>query len=122
MEDKNAARASLPEGMHLTPIGGGNVLLEPGEALDPTDPDAYLVALLGYLQQQRAKRLIYDLKNVAVIEAMYYGWLKRLHALCAVSGIELVAVNMRPAAAYALALVLDETPPFTCALNVDRAR
>ncbi len=122
MEDQSVPRAGLPEGMHLTPIGGGNVLLEPGEALDPSDPDAYLVALLTYLQQQRAARLIYDLKNVVVIDALYYAWLKRLHALCAVSGIELVAVNMRPAAAYALALVLDETPPFSCALNVNRAR
>jgi hypothetical protein len=109
-------------GMHLTPIGGAVVLLEPGDGLDPTDPDAYLESLVSYLQRQQARRLIYDLTTVPVVDPVYYAWLKAVHAICAVCGVEMVAAGMAPSAAYALAHSLDETPPFACALNVDRAR
>ena len=112
----------MVQGMHLTPIGGGNVLLEPGDGLDPTDPDAYLEPLAAYLQRYGAKRLIYDLTNVPVIDPLYYNWLKSVHAICSVCGMEMVVASMNPSAAYSLAHILDETPPFTCALNVDRAR
>jgi len=107
------------EGMHLTPISGGDVLLEPGEGIDPGNHDAYLTSLLEYLQQHKAQRLLYDLKMVRVIDSVYYRWLTALSSLCRISGIELITINMRPAAAYALALMLDKPPPFNCALDID---
>ncbi len=110
------------EGMHLAPIGEGNILLEPGEGLDPADHDAYLMPVLEYLQKRQAQRLIYDLKNVRVIDSVYYEWLIALNAICRISGIELVAVNMRPSAAYALSVMVKEPPPFTCALDIDDVR
>jgi hypothetical protein len=110
------------QGMHLTPIGSAIVLLEPGDGLDPSDPDTYLEPLAALLQGQAARRLIYDLSTVRVIDLLYYKWLKSVHAICAVCGVEMVVAGMSPSAAYALAHILDETPPFACALNVDRAR
>jgi rsbT antagonist protein RsbS len=107
------------EGMHLTPISGGDILLEPGEGIDPANHDAYLTPLLEYLQQHKAQRLLYDLKMVRVIDSVYYRWLTALYSLCRISGIELIAVNMRPSAAYALAIMLDKPPPFNCALDID---
>ena len=109
-------------GIHLTPIGDDCVLLEPGEGLDPTDPDAYLVPLLGYLQKQRARFLIYDLKTVALIDHVYYAWMTAMNSLCLISGITMVAANIRPHAAYALSQLIAGNPPFPCALNVDSAR
>ena len=113
---------AMLKGMHLTPIGDGNVLLEPTDALDPGEPDAYLVALTGALQQSRARRLLYDLKNVPVVDSLYYAWLTSVAAMCRISGIDMVVVNMRPTTAYALALTMKDNPPFGCALDVDRAR
>lgn len=113
---------TMLQGMHLTPIGDGNVLLEPTDGLDPGEPDAYLVPLTGTLQQMRARRLLYDLKNVPVIDKLYYAWLENLASMCRISGIDMVLVNMRPATAYALALTMKDNPPFGCALDVDRAR
>ena len=110
------------EGMHLTPLGDGDVLIEPGEGFDPTDPDTYTEPLLRWLQEQRATRLIYDLGNVALLDRVYYAWLLRLSRLCRLGDVELVVVNMRPAAAFALARILEGPPPFLCALDVDRAR
>ncbi len=110
------------QGMHLTMIGGSNLLLEPGDGLDPSEPDLYLVPLAGHLQATGARRLIYDLANVAVIDPLYYRWLKSVHAMCRICGVEMVVASMNASAAYALAHTLDETPPFACALNVDRAR
>ena len=110
------------EGMHLTPIGDGNVLLEPGEGIDPGNHDAYLTSLLEYLQQHNAQRLLYDLKSIRIIDSVYYRWLTALYTHCRISGIELITVNMRPAAAYALAIMLDKPPPFNCALDIDSTR
>ncbi len=109
------------KGMHLTPIGEGKVLLEPGDGLDPSDPDAYLVPLAELLQQTHARCLLYDLKNVALVDPVYYQWLLRVHGICRIAGIEMVTVNMRPATAYGLALTLKETPPFSSALDVHAA-
>ncbi|OBS10167.1 hypothetical protein [Acidihalobacter prosperus] len=107
-------------GMHLTRIGLGNILLEPGEGLDPADPDAYLEPLLAHIQRRAACRLIYDLKNVPLIDEVYYRWLLAVHALCGIANIEMVVVHMRPAAAFALSRLIDEPPPFRCALEVAR--
>ena len=97
-------------------------MLEPGEGLDPADHDAYLMPVLDYLQKRQTQRLIYDLKNVRVIDSVYYEWLIALHAICRISGIEMVVVNMRPSAAYALSVMVKEPPPFTCALDIDNVR
>ncbi|HKK14025.1 MAG TPA: hypothetical protein VKA14_05120, partial [Gammaproteobacteria bacterium] len=97
--------------MHLTPIGSGIVLLEPTDGLDPTDSEAYLQPLVGFLQRRRTSRLIYDLKNVPLVDNVYYQWLHALHRMCRITGIELVVANMAPAAAYALAQLLDGPPP-----------
>jgi hypothetical protein len=110
------------QGIHLTALGGGTVLLEPTEALDPGVPDAYVVPLAEALQQMRARRLLYDLKNQPVVDKLYFDWLRRLNAICRISGIEMVAVNIRPPTAYALSILLEEAPPFRCALDVDSAR
>jgi anti-anti-sigma regulatory factor len=109
-------------GMHLTPIGDGTILLEPGEALDPSTPDLYLVPLADYLQRQQARRLIYDLGALPVIDGTYYQWLVTLNGLCQIGKVEMLAVNMQPTAAFSLSRVIDRPPPFTCARDVDQAR
>lgn len=98
------------------------MLLEPGEGLDPTDPDAYLVPLLRNLQQVGARRLIYDLGKLPVVDTVYYTWLKNLARSCRVVGVTLIGANLRPEAAFALSTRLAEDPPFPCARDVDRAR
>lgn len=110
------------EGMHLTPIGDGNVLLEPGEGLDPSQPETLLAPILEFLQRNEARRLVYDLKNVRLIDTMYYTWLTKLSATCRIANVEMVTVNMQPAAAYALSLALDKSPPFLCALDIHSLR
>lgn len=112
----------LISGLRLTPLGNDSVLLEPGQGLDPGQPDEALEKLLDYLQRTRARHLIYDLSTVAVIDNAYYAWLARLHAACQVCGVRLIAVNIRPHAAYALARQLTEAPAFATALDVDSAR
>lgn len=112
----------MNQGMHLTPIGDGNVLLEPGAGLDPGDPAAYLIPVLEVLQANAARRLLYDLKNVLLLDAIYYKWLATLHAACRISGIEMVTVNMQPEAAFALSHLLSGAPPFQCARDVAQVR
>ncbi len=108
--------------MHLTPLGGDLVLLEPGEGLDPGDPDAYLTPLIAFLQRVGARRLIYDLASVPVLDPLYYGWLVQVSSACAVTGVEMVVANVHAPAAYGLAQYLEGDPPFACARDVDRAR
>ena len=112
----------MAEGIHLTPIGDGNVLLEPGEGLDPSDPGALVAPVLEFLQTNEARRLVYDLKNVRLIDEVYYAWLTKLSATCRIANVEMVTVNMQPAAAYALSLTLDKPTPFTCALDIHSLR
>jgi hypothetical protein len=108
--------------MHVTHIGDDNMLLEPGDSLDPGIPDTYLIPLLQFLQEKSTRHLIYDMSNVAIIDGVYYDWLVALARLCTISGIEMIVVNMRPHTVYALALTLIAEPPFRCALDVDTAR
>ncbi len=112
----------MAEGIHLTPIGDGNVLLEPGEGLDPSSPEALVAPVLEFLQHNEARRLVYDLKNVRLIDEVYYTWLTNLNATCRIANVEMVTVNMQPAAAYALSLTLDKPAPFTCALDIHSLR
>lgn len=110
------------EGIHLTPIGEGNVLLEPGEGLDPGNPEALLAPVLEILQRNEARRLVYDLKSVRLIDAVYYSWLTKLSTTCRIANVNMVTVNMQPAAAYALSLAIDKPPPFVCALDIHSLR
>jgi rsbT antagonist protein RsbS len=110
------------EGIHLTPIGDGNVLLEPGEGLDPSDSVSMVAPVLEFLQRNEARRLVYDLKSVRLIDEVYYSWLVKLDATCRIANVEMVTVNMQPAAAYALSLTLRQSPPFTCALDIHHLR
>ncbi|MDH3514080.1 MAG: hypothetical protein OEM83_04325 [Gammaproteobacteria bacterium] len=110
------------EGIHLTPIGDGNVLLEPGEGLDPSAPETIVAPVLDFLQRNEARRLVYDLKTVRLIDEIYYTWLIKLCATCRIANVEMVTVNMQPAAAYALSLTLDQPPPFTCVLDIHHLR
>lgn len=112
----------MAEGIHLTPIGDGNVLLEPGEGLDPSNPEALVAPVLDFLQHNEARRLVYDLKSVRLIDEVYYAWLTKLSATCRIANVEMVTVNMQPAAAYALSLALSKSPPFTCALDIHHLR
>ena len=112
----------MAEGIHLTPIGDGNVLLEPGEGLDPSNPGALVAPVLEFLQNNDARRLVYDLKNVRLIDEVYYTWLTKLNATCRIANVEMVTVNMQPAAAYALSLTLKDPTPFTCALDIHHLR
>ncbi len=112
----------MAEGIHLTPIGDGNVLLEPGEGLDPSNPEALVAPVLEFLQRNEARRLVYDLKSVRLIDEVYYTWLTKLSATCRIANVEMVTVNMQPAAAYALSLTLNQSPPFTCALDIHHLR
>ena len=108
--------------LRVTPLGEAQVLLEPGEALDPSRPDEHLAELYAQLRAQGARRLICDLGAQPLIDPVYFGWLDRLATLCRVAGMEMVVVNLRPAAAYALARQLDDDPPFACERSVERAR
>ena len=110
------------EGIHLTPIGDGNVLLEPGEGLDPSNPESMVAPVLDFLQRNEARRLVYDLKSVRLIDEVYYSWLTKLSATCRIANVEMVTVNMQPAAAYALSLTLNKSPSFTCALDIHSLR
>lgn len=110
------------KGMHLTSIGNNNMLLEPGDGLDPDAPDEYVVDLMQMLQKANARTLMYDLKNVPLIDAVYYAWLVKLHHLCVLANMDFIATNIRPTAAFSLATSLKQPPLFKCALDVDSAR
>lgn len=98
------------------------MLLEPSDALDPSEPDEYVIELMSIMQKEEAQTLMYDLKHIPLIDRVYYGWLVRLHDLCCLANVELIVVNIRPTAAFALAMGLSQSPPFKCALDVDSAR
>jgi len=109
-------------GMHLTAIGDGNMLLEPTDGLDPSSPDEYIAELTEVLQSEGAHTLMYDLKQVPLIDQVYYTWLVYLNNLCRLTNVELIIVNIRTTVAFSLAMSLKQPPPFKCSLDVDRAR
>lgn len=99
---------------HLTPLGRADMLLEPGEGLDPTAVDALTHELSQILGRNHVQRLFYDVKQVAVIDRIYYDWLVRLWQMCQLYQVELIVVQMQPGAAFALGGLLVGTPPFRC--------
>jgi rsbT antagonist protein RsbS len=108
----------MASGYHLTPIGGGNFLLEPSRSLDISQQDRLVIEVINRLQQARSQRLYYDLAELPVIEQVYYGWLDRLARACSAINIRMVCIHMQPTAAFGLAHIIVEAPVFETALDV----
>jgi len=110
------------QGVHLTVLSRKCVLLEPGMSVDPAKPDQYASEIMECLQKNQTQGLIYDLKNIALIDKTYYEWLKYLNTLCKLNNTRLVVIHMKPSAAYGLSRFINELPPFESALNIEAAR
>ena len=109
-------------GLHLTSIGGGNVLLEPTTSLDIADFPPVLEAVLERLQKNKTACLYYDLAETPIIDPVYYTWLDALARACRTMNIRMVCIHMQPTAAYSLAHQLTEMPAFDTALDVQTDR
>lgn len=105
---------------HLTRIGPASLLLEPGEGLDPSAALEYIEDLVRVLLSGDSRYLYYDVKDVAVIDPVYYQWLLQLERSCRLLRVSLVVVHMRPETAFALGHSLDGPIPFACAQSLDR--
>ena len=110
------------QGVHLTLLSRQCVLLEPGVGLDPANPEKYASEIMTCLQKNKSQGLIYDLKDISLIDKTYYEWLKYLHTLCKLNNTQLIVIQIKPSAAYGLSLFLNENPPFETALNIESAR
>jgi len=107
-------------GVHLTPFGEGDYLLEPTQGLDIAASDNLIEAILSRVQVGKGRRLYYDLSALALIDPIYYQWLRTLARACQAVNIQMVCIHMQPTAAFGLSQFLQETPPFVCALDVER--
>lgn len=107
-------------GAHLTPIGSGDYLLEPTRGLDTTRSDYLIEEILAQVQEGKGRRLYYDLSELALIDPVYYQWLRTLAHACQAVNIKMLCIHMQPTAAYGLSQFLQEVPPFVCALDVER--
>lgn len=106
---------------HLTRIGPAGLLLEPSEGLDPSAVLDYVEDLVRILLSSESRYLYYDVKEVAVIDPVYYQWLLQLEKSCRLLGASLVVLHMRPETAFALGRDLDGPVPFFCAQGLDRS-
>ena len=109
-------------GVHLTRIGSGDMLLEPTRALDISDAGPLLDSILGCLQRERARRLYYDLAELAVIDAAYLAWLESFARACRAINVRVICIHMQPTAAFGLACLLREPPSFETALDMQTLR
>lgn len=107
-------------GAHLTPIGAGDFLLEPTRGLDISNSDNLIPEILACVQSSKGLRLYYDVSELAIIDHVYYQWMRRLARACQTVNIKMVCIHMQPTAAFGLSQFLQETPPFVCALDVER--
>lgn len=107
-------------GAHLTPIGEGDFLLEPTRGLDIANSDQLIEEILAKVQLGKGQRLYYDLSELALIDPVYYQWLRMLARACQTLNIHMVCIHMQPTAAFGLSQFLQEIPPFVCALDVER--
>ncbi len=105
---------------HLTKIGPAGLLLEPGEGLDPSAALDYIEHLVRVLLSSESRYLYYDVKDVPVIDPVYYEWLLQLGRSCRLLGASLVILHMRPETAFALGRNLEGPVPFFCAQSLDR--
>lgn len=106
-------------GLHLTAIGSGRFLLEPGAGLDIGQRDELIDSILGRLQKGEASLMYYHLGGQPVIDEAYYGWLDALARACVAINVRMVCVHMQPTAAFALSHILKAPPAFDSALSVD---
>ena len=106
-------------GFHLTPIGGGDFLLEPMRGLDTSLQDALIESILSRLQSAKSTRLYYDLAELAIIDSVYYAWLDGLARACSTMNVKMVCIHMQPTAAFALTHFLQGIPAFETALDVE---
>lgn len=104
--------------LHLTLIGRAEILLEPGQGLDPAAVENYLEPILARVRELRVTCLYYDVQQLAVIDPVYYGWMAHLARACQAMGVRMVAVHVRPSAAFAMSRYLQADPPFATALDV----
>ncbi len=109
-------------GIHLTVLSRKCVLLEPGISLDPAKPEDYALDIITFIQKNHTQGLIYDLKNIPLIDHTYYQWLSYLFTLCKLNNAQFIVVHMQPSAAYGLARIISEPPPFKSALSIESAR
>lgn len=107
-------------GAHLTPIGEGDFLLEPTRGLDIANSDQLIEEILTKVQLGKGQRLYYDLSELALIDPVYYEWIRTLARACQTLNIKMICIHMQATAAFGLSQFLQETPPFVCALDVER--
>ena len=107
-------------GAHLTSIGEGDFLLEPTRGLDIANTDALIEQILTHIQMSKGRRLYYDLSEMAIIDPVYYQWMRTLARACQTVNIKMICIHMQPTAAFGLSQFLHEPPPFVCALDVER--
>ncbi|MCX7194099.1 MAG: hypothetical protein NTY60_10870 [Proteobacteria bacterium] len=108
---------SIP-GIHLTCIGRGNYLLEPLRSLNIQNSGQIMQDVVALLQQEKARRLYYDLNGLPVIDPAYYDWLDKLARICLTVNIKMICINMQPTAAFTLSSFLAGKPAFATALGV----
>lgn len=109
-------------GFHLTPIGGGDMLLEPTRGFDTSMRDSLIEAILERLQAAKSSRLYYDMAEIAIIDPVAYQWLDALARACQAINVKMVCVHMQPTAAFTLSQFLNDMPIFETALDVDERR
>lgn len=107
-------------GVHLTPIGEGDFLLEPAQGLDIANSDHLIEEILAKVQLGKGQRLYYDLSELGLIDPVYYEWMRMLARACQTVNIKMVCIHMQPTAAFGLSQFLQEIPPFVCALDVEQ--
>ncbi len=108
----------MSAGLHLTPIGNGDFLLEPSRGLDISREDELVEEVARRLQTARATRLYYDLSEMVIIDPVYYQCLNRLARACRAIDVNMICIHMQPTAAFALAQFIEGRPAFETALDV----
>lgn len=103
---------------HLTQIGRGDFLLEPGRALDVGEPAPLIESVLTRLQIAKPRRLYYDLAELPLIDPVYYNWLNVLARACQTMNVALICIHMQPTAAFGLTSFITQAPAFATARDV----
>lgn len=106
------------QGLHLTPIGRGNFLLEPLPSLNISDGGKLMQNIVEQLQENQGNQLYYDLAELPVIDPIYYRWLDNLARTCLAVNIRMTCINMQPTAAFTLSSFLKSKPVFSTAISV----
>lgn len=110
---------SIP-GIHLTAIGSGDFLLEPGRSLDIANQGELIEGIVYRIQRAKSQRLYYDLAELQLVDPVYYDWLNALARACQAINVQMICIHMQPTAAFALSHFIKEAPCFRTALDVAR--